>query len=191
MINLKISTYANGTKSISVVNDGHTLFCLTEEEGDFYNVVGDDKVPEGTSIIDPTLTCDHHVGDAIGISLLNPEGILLHLDGKAYPLRNVIKWRNGSSVFVKSVDNGKNVAICAEVLLAPGEYTIDEDGSVMPFSSRIHQFSFDFIVTENISMKEIEDRIINHLCMVGIDGIEVVGNPGLTDASWSKSEYGM
>ena len=57
--------------------------------------------------------------------------------------------------------------------------------------SRVHQFGFDFIVTENISIKEIEQRIINQLCMVGIDGIEVVGNPGLTDASWSKSEYGL
>ena len=57
--------------------------------------------------------------------------------------------------------------------------------------SRVHQFSFDFIVTENISMKEIESRIINQLCMVGIDGVVVVGNPGLTDASWSKSEYGL
>lgn len=57
--------------------------------------------------------------------------------------------------------------------------------------SRVHQFSFDFIVTENISMKEIESRIINQLCAVGIDGVTVVGNPGLTDASWSKSEYGL
>ena len=57
--------------------------------------------------------------------------------------------------------------------------------------SRVHQFSFDFIVTENISMKEIESRIINQLRMVGIDGVIVVGNPGLTDASWSQSEYGL
>lgn len=57
--------------------------------------------------------------------------------------------------------------------------------------SRVHQFGFDFIVTENISIAEIEERIINQLCMVGIEGIEVVGNPGLTDASWSKSEYGL
>ena len=57
--------------------------------------------------------------------------------------------------------------------------------------SRVHQFSFDFIVTENISIKEIEKRIINQLCNEGIDGVAVVGNPGLTDASWSKSEYGL
>lgn len=55
----------------------------------------------------------------------------------------------------------------------------------------VHQFSFDFLVTENISMKEIEKRIINQLCKEGIDGVAVVGNPGLTDASWSKSEYGL
>jgi hypothetical protein len=191
MINLKISTYANGTKSIYLVNAGHPSICLTEEEGEFYHVVGDDKVPEGASIIDPTLTRDHHAGDDIAISLLNPKGILLHVDGKAYPLCNVIKWDNCSSVFVKSVDNGKNVAICAEVLLKPGEYAIGEDGSVTPIDSRVHQFGFDFIVTENISIKEIESRIINQLCMAGIEGIEVVGNPGLTGASWSKPEYGL
>ena len=192
MINLKISTYANGTKSISVANAGHKPILLTEEEGDFYNVVGDDKVPAGASIIDPILTtCDKPVGVSTAISLLNPEGILLHFGGKAYPLRNVIEWRNGTSVFVKSVDDGKNVAICADVLLEPGEYTLSEDGSVMPVESRVHQFSFDFIVTENISIKEIEQRIINQLCMVGIDGVEVVGNPGLTDTSWTKSEYGL
>lgn len=57
--------------------------------------------------------------------------------------------------------------------------------------TRVHQFSFDFIITENISVKEIEDRIVNQLCKVGIDGVAVVGNPGLTDASWSQSEYGL
>ena len=57
--------------------------------------------------------------------------------------------------------------------------------------NRVHQFGFDFIITENISIEEIEQRIINQLTMVGIDGVEVVGNPGLTDASWSKSEYGL
>lgn len=57
--------------------------------------------------------------------------------------------------------------------------------------SRVHQFGFDFIVTDNISIEEIEKRIIKQLCEGGIDGVKVVGNPGLTDASWSKSEYGL
>ena len=57
--------------------------------------------------------------------------------------------------------------------------------------ARVHQFGFDFIVTDNISIEEIEKRIINRLYNGGIEGIKVVGNPGLTDASWSKSEYGL
>lgn len=55
---------------------------------------------------------------------------------------------------------------------------------------RVHQYSFDFLVTENISMREIEARITAQLEDVGIDGVEFV-NGGLTDASWSKKEYGL
>jgi hypothetical protein len=75
MLKISISTYDNGTPKVSVIGTTNNNFgvCLTEEEGDFYRVVGDDPVPQGTTIIDPTITCDRYLegmGLSAAISLL-------------------------------------------------------------------------------------------------------------------------
>ena len=55
--------------------------------------------------------------------------------------------------------------------------------------NRVHSYSFDFVITKDDSVNDIEDRILNEITL--IDGIEVVGNPGINNTSWTKEEYGI
>lgn len=121
MLHIKISTYANGKKKISILGFKNCPegYCITEEEGDFYNVVGDDRVPDGETIIDPCADCAY--GSAC---IVDPD------THKTYYLEGSVFALSGASVFLKSVDGGKNVGQTARVLLDDGEYYLTEDGVV-------------------------------------------------------------
>lgn len=70
-------------------------------------------------------------------------------------------------------------------------YTYGSDGVTVPRDDRVHSFSFDFTIQPRagLSVGEAEQRIINEIEL--IEGITVVGNPGLGDTSWTKEEYGL
>ena len=68
------------------------------------------------------------------------------------------------------------------------------DNSRKPIKSsadndRVYSYSFDYIITKGDTVDDVEDRILNEIQL--IDGIEVVGNPGINNTSWSKEEYGI
>jgi len=54
---------------------------------------------------------------------------------------------------------------------------------------KVYSYSFDYIITGNDTVNDVEDRILRELEL--IDGIELVGNPGINNTSWTKEEYGI
>lgn len=56
-------------------------------------------------------------------------------------------------------------------------------------NDRVYSYGFDYIITKGDSVDDVENRILNEIQL--IDGIEVVGNPGINNTSWSKEEYGI
>jgi hypothetical protein len=122
MLHIRISTYKTGAKKILCFGKaGYPQgVCITEEEGDFYEVVGCGGMYEGETILDP------HADGLRGTS-----GFRLSDTDPLYDLRNVYE-TTGHSVFLLSVDDGKAIGRCARVLLPDGDYLVDHDGTVTP-----------------------------------------------------------
>ena len=55
--------------------------------------------------------------------------------------------------------------------------------------NRVYSYSFDYIIKANIDVDKVEQIILN--AVNSINEIEVVGNPGINNTSWTKEEYGI
>lgn len=60
------------------------------------------------------------------------------------------------------------------------------EGRPKATDGRVHQFVFDFVITGNDTLSDVEDRIRNEIDL--IDGIAKVSN-GDSETSWSEAEY--
>lgn len=91
----------------------------------------------------------------------------------------------GSSTWFTISQEGKLVQTDQQLSLfqsrKPIKSSVDND--------RVYSYSFDYIITKGDTVNDVENRILNEIQL--IDGIEVVGNPGINNTSWSKEEYGI
>ena len=130
---------------------------------------------------------DYKVGTPLKEVLKNPAEVEFFINGVCFKL--VASYMDGDQVkgeihetFAENAAGGVGVIqkpFCTFITIPTKQ---QNDG-------RVHQYSFDFIITGNASLKDIEKRITKELGLV--DGISVVGNPGLQDASWTPGEYGL
>ena len=62
-------------------------------------------------------------------------------------------------------------------------------GSNSEDTNRIYQFQFDYIITNDDSVEDADDRILHKL--ESIDGITLEGNPGINNDYWTVEDYGL
>lgn len=77
-----------------------------------------------------------------------------------------------------------------EAVNRPEEYYVNSSKKLIKSSdNRVHSYSFDYIITANVDVEQTDNIILRTL--EGIHEIELVGNPGINNTSWSKEEYGI
>lgn len=121
---------------------------------------------------------DDDINDAVAFS--TPE------KAKEYPLKGELYTAEDTPLFGVKLDTIQPLNNSRKPIKSSTDY-IEEYIASDSFDERVYQYGFDYIITNGDTASDVENRIEKELN--SIYDIELVGNPGINNTSWTVEEY--